>query len=172
MIKSVLCTFMVFMCFVISAQVHLIELRTNLDKVQSNKEYAIKLYNELQSSALTTVEMGYLGVIESMLATHTNDPMKKISYFNAGKNNLENSILKLPNNTELRYLRLMLQLNIPSVLGYSKNIETDRSFIIKTIAHQKNELGKEQYLRMVTTLIENGDCSNAEQIQLQKLTRE
>lgn len=172
MMKRILSISMVFMCFVSYAQLHLVELRTNLDKVQYNKDYALKLYKDLQSSSLTTIEMGYLGVIESMLATHTNDPIKKISYFNAGKSNLENSILKLPNNTELRYLRLMLQLNVPSILGYSKNIEDDRSFIVKTIASQQNELGKEQYLRIVTTLIENGDCSNTEQIQLQKLKRE
>ena len=172
MMKRILSISMVFMCFVSYAQLHLVELRASLDKVQSNKEYAFKLYNTLQSSSLTTVKSGYFGVIQSMLATHTNDPMKKISYFNAGKNSLEKSIVKLPNNTELRYLRLMLQLNVPSILGYSKNIEGDRSFIVKTIASQQNELGKEQYQRIVTTLIENGDCSSTELAQLQKLKRE
>jgi hypothetical protein len=162
----------VFFYFACHAQVHLNELRTSLLNVQSNKEYAFKLYNTLQSSSLTTVETGYLGLVESILATHTNDPIKKISYFNAGKSYLENSILKLPNNTELRYLRLILQLNVPKIMGYTKNIETDRSFIIKTIASQKNELGNEQYHRIIDILIKDGDCSNTERTQLQKLNRE
>jgi hypothetical protein len=162
----------VFFCLTCHAQVHLNELRTSLVNVQSNKEYAFNLYNTLQSSILTTVETGYLGLVESMLATHTNDPMKKISYFNAGRSYLENSILKLPNNTELRYLRLILQLNVPAIMGYSKNIETDRSFIIKTISSQKNELGNEQYHRIIDILIKNGDCSSTELTQLQKLKRE
>ena len=154
------------------AQSYLSELRTSLDKIQSDKEYAFNMYKTLSKSSLNNLEKGYYGVVESLLANHTFDPMKKISYFNSGKSKLENAIIQLPSNTELRYLRLMLQLNVPSLLGYSSNIDTDRTYIIKNIAFQKNELGDSQYQRIIENLIFNGKCTENQITQLQKLKSE
>lgn len=165
-----------FYCAILSIQVYaqtcLSELRLSLDKVQINQEYAFTLYDKLQKESLTGIEIGYYGVVESILATHTYDPVKKISYFNAGKNKLEKAIQHLPHNTELRYLRLMMQLNAPTILGYTSNIEMDRNYIIATIEVQKNELGTMQYQRMLDNLILKGKCSESQIIQLQKLKSE
>lgn len=45
-------------------------------------------------------------------------------------------------NVELRYLRLIIQLNVPSLLGYSDKIEIDKNQIILNIENQKESLGQ------------------------------
>lgn len=67
------------------------------------------------------------------MANHVFNPVTKLRYFNNGKSILENAIAKAPANTELRYLRLTIQLNAPSFLGYNKMIEADKMFLQKNV---------------------------------------
>ena len=63
----------------------------------------------------------------------------KYSYFNKGKKLLEDAIKKEPNNIEIRLMRLISQEKTPSFLGYNKNIEADRNFIIKNYKNSDDE---------------------------------
>ena len=53
----------------------------------------------------------------------------KWGLFKTGRNKLENAITKENNNAELRFLRLMIQENIPGILGYKKHLEEDNKLI-------------------------------------------
>jgi hypothetical protein len=53
-----------------------------------------------------------------------------LSAFNEGKSLLEKSIEKNPWNAELRFIRLTLQCQSPSFLGYRSNIVSDCQLII------------------------------------------
>ncbi|MBC7451291.1 MAG: hypothetical protein H7259_07355 [Cytophagales bacterium] len=153
------------------AQSSLPELRTCLEKVKEDKAYAFSLYNKLKDSPGSYLEQGYVGMVESMLAEHTSNPMKKLSYFNEGKSKLEKAIAALPLDVELRYLRLMLQLNVPSLLGYSGNISSDRAYIVQHIASRKEDLGEIQYANIIETMLRKGECTSVQKIQLQQLQR-
>ena len=67
------------------------------------------------------------------------NPLNKYSYFNKGKKLLEDAIKKEPNNIEIRLMRLISQEKTPSFLGYNKNIESDRNFIIKNYKNSDDE---------------------------------
>ena len=67
-------------------------------------------------------------------AEYTAWPFKKLSYFKEGKQMLEVFIKSHPNNIEGRYVRLITQVNIPSFLNYSDDMETDYNFINEHIA--------------------------------------
>jgi len=58
--------------------------------------------------------------------------MTKISYFNEGKNEIEQQINAHPELVELKFIRLMVQLNAPSFLGYSENIDKDFYTVVKS----------------------------------------
>lgn len=75
------------------------------------------------------VLMGYHGVARTLLAKYSINPVTKLNHFNKGKKILESALVASPNNIELRYLRLTLQENVPSLLGYSDMIEKDRAFL-------------------------------------------
>jgi hypothetical protein len=57
---------------------------------------------------------------------------EKISLFRSGRQKLESCIKANIQNTELHFLRLMIQENVPSILNYKGDIEKDKSIIINT----------------------------------------
>ncbi len=73
---------------------------------------------------------GYIGASYMIEAKHAFNPANKLSYFNNGKNILENAIKNDPGNIELKFLRICIQSNAPSLLGYNMHIETDKKFIL------------------------------------------
>ncbi len=56
---------------------------------------------------------------------------QKYTLFKDGSKAMEAAIKAQPNNPELRFLRLMIQEQAPSLLGYSSNIEEDSKMVIK-----------------------------------------
>ena len=68
-------------------------------------------------------------------AEYVSSPLKKLKYFKQGKAMLEKHITEHPNDLEARYVRILVQKNVPSILGYSNNIPSDTRFIKSRIAN-------------------------------------
>ncbi|WP_428742574.1 hypothetical protein [Tenacibaculum sp.] len=60
-------------------------------------------------------------------------PWSKLKVFNTGKKQLEELILIHPDNVHLRYVRLVIQENTPSFLGYKSSIKEDKRFLKKVL---------------------------------------
>ncbi len=56
-------------------------------------------------------------------------PNRKLHYFKKGREKLEAFIEENPECIEARYLRVMVQANVPVFLGYSQAIDTDIAYI-------------------------------------------
>lgn len=67
------------------------------------------------------------------MAKHYLNPISKLKTFNNGKKILESAIEKDKLNPELKFLRLSIQENSPSFLGYHNNIKEDKLFLIKCL---------------------------------------
>ena len=65
--------------------------------------------------------------------------VEKYESFTKGKKQLESIIKKYPDNIELHFLRLTIQDNLPSFLGYDDNISEDKNFIKTKIKEVKND---------------------------------
>lgn len=94
---------------------------------------------------------GYHGIAKTLLGKHAFNPVNKVSYFNKGKRILEAALSVAPDNVELRYLRLTLQENVPSLLGYSDKITEDRAFIRSRLP----ALEDKQLSKMITDYLAN-----------------
>lgn len=75
------------------------------------------------------VMRGYHGAARTLLAKYSINPITKMNHFNKGKKILESALAVAPDNIELRYLRLTIQENVPSILGYSDMIGKDRAYL-------------------------------------------
>lgn len=73
--------------------------------------------------------LGYLGAYQTAYANHVFSPFSKLKTFKQGKSNIQAAISKDKNDVELRYIRLSIQKNAPSFLGYNDNINEDVNFI-------------------------------------------
>lgn len=122
---------MPIMCFMASFDVGILdEVRANYNRFLSDKELCGKMILELEETKNhSATHLGYLGGLQTIWANHVFSPVNKLNTFNKGKKNIEQAIKKEPNNVELRFIRLSVQKNAPSFLGYQSNIKEDIDFI-------------------------------------------
>lgn len=111
-------------------------VRANYNKLVSDKELCEKIIAELtETKNNSATHMAYLGGLQTIWANHVFSPISKLNTFKEGKKNIEQAIKKEPENVELRFIRLSVQKNAPSFLGYKSNINEDTEFI-KENRHQ------------------------------------
>lgn len=83
------------------------------------------------------VSIAYKGMCQTMMAQHVFLPTAKLDYFNQGTRTIEEAILLDEKNAELRYIRLLVQLNAPWFLGYNKNVSEDMEVFLKAVESDK-----------------------------------
>ncbi len=121
------------MCLLTSAETtNLDVIRANYNKVVSDKKMCKEIISELQKTKNNSAtHLAYLGGLQTIWANHVFNPISKLNTFKEGKKNIEQAIKNEPDNAELRYIRLSVQKNAPSFLGYKSNIKNDTKFIKK-----------------------------------------
>ncbi|MBC7913719.1 MAG: hypothetical protein H7Y07_06310 [Pyrinomonadaceae bacterium] len=116
----------------------LVQIRKQYYAALTNQKAADKLYKELKSKTVAQpIIMAYFGSVQALRAKHAFNPYNKVSYLKSGLKTLDASVSKSPENLEIRYLRFTLEYYIPSFLGYSKHLETDRKKIIELSKQKK-----------------------------------
>jgi hypothetical protein len=101
-------------------------LRTLFHKVTNENDLdSILSYQTDKSSFIANA---YFGAALAMKAQYPFLPTKKLSYFSDGKNLIEKSINE-KQVIENTYLRLLIQLNSPKILGYYDDIQKDIDYI-------------------------------------------
>lgn len=106
-------------------------LRENYGKSISNNELCRTLIEDLKSKKSNSIYLAYLGGLQAIWANHTINPISKLQTFNKGKNNLEKAVKMMPDDIEIRFIRLSVQRNAPRFLGYYPQIKEDEEFIRK-----------------------------------------
>lgn len=104
-------------------------IRANYAKAISNKKLCKAMIEELSVKTGNPVHLAYLGAFKVIWAKHIINPIAKFSTFNKGKKDIESAVKEAHNNVEIRFIRLSIQKNCPSFLGYNKDIEQDKEFI-------------------------------------------
>lgn len=125
------------------------------------------LFNKISlSKNPEPILIGYKGALIASKARFTINPFRKLSFCKSGLDEISVAIKNAPHDIELRYLRLLIQTNIPAFLGMSTNLVEDKivilSFInVETDGHLKN---------MVTNfLMSSGLCTEKEKLNLATL---
>jgi len=98
----------------------------------------------------------YQAASTCMMAEYVFSPIKKLKFFNQGKNSLE-SLIDERKTVENVYLRLLIQLNIPRLLNYYKNIEEDVAYLEAELPAAKIDVDyKYTMIRNLVTLTKKG----------------
>ncbi|WP_432712041.1 hypothetical protein [Pedobacter sp.] len=118
----------------------LIKIRNLLVQAAESKAATQQLQETLSHYESTIpVIKGYTGVSIMVEAKHMFNPMGRWNKFKKGRAMVEEAISKDAANFELRYLRFAVQTNVPAVLGYSKDIETDKKILMNGIQGLKDQ---------------------------------
>ncbi|BDS13985.1 hypothetical protein [Aureispira anguillae] len=86
-----------------------------------------------QKKSSTTIN-AYKGGLMMKRSDFLKSAAQKIEIFKKGHQLLELAITKSPQNAEYRFIRLAIQEHAPKILKYNKNIEEDKSLIIKSFS--------------------------------------
>ena len=118
--------------FMGKSSANLVAYRKMMDAAVESSVVAEKIYGEFKAFDETgqSVLVGYRGISEMLMCKHVFNPVKKIAYFRRGKAFLENAIKSSPGEPELIFLRYTTQVNLPSIMNYSANLDDDKGILI------------------------------------------
>lgn len=134
--KRFLTIMLFFYCMASPAQeLPMEEIRALYVRAAVEKKACEKLIDRLDSVKVETNPLlfGYRGSATMMMAEHKGNPFTKLSYFNKGKNMLNEAIEADKDNMELRFLRFAAQTNAPAMLGYRGQTEEDKKRILEAL---------------------------------------
>ncbi len=155
-----LCILLFLQNFIVSAQkTERLSLRNAFQECVS-KEKTESLYKHINDTKSTEIiSIGYKGAVMAMRAKFSANPFKKYSYCKDGLNILTKAINQAPEDLELRYLRIIIESNIPSFLGMNGNLNEDKNVIIARIDQEKDL----QLKRIIADFLLKGDiCTDKE----------
>lgn len=102
----------------------------------SNKQEELIFINKYKNSKNIDV-LAYVVSLKMKQAEYKIFPWSKLKIFNKEKKNIEALIKKYPKNIHLRYMRLVIQENLPKILNYNSSIKEDKIFL-KNMIKQKD----------------------------------
>ncbi len=130
--KAIIILAITFGLSFVSKPISLDEIRANYQNTITDEALCKTMIDELNKTKhISPVILAYLGGIQTIRANHVLSPVSKWNTFKNGKQNIETAYKLDPNNVEIRFIRLSVQKNVPSFLGYHSNIKEDEAFIIR-----------------------------------------
>lgn len=118
----------------------------SLDNKQDEERY-IELYKNSCKNAYA-----YIIALEMKKAEYTILPWKKFTIFHTYKRQLDQLISTYPKNIHYRYVRLILQEQTPTFLGYNKHIEEDKNFLLYKMQQTDSTDYMDAYIKQHTSL--------------------
>ncbi|MBS1594768.1 MAG: hypothetical protein JST90_10595 [Bacteroidetes bacterium] len=117
-------------------------------------------------SGRTASEECYLGMCDALQISYISGMWSKLKMLDRSRMHIGKAIAVAPQDAELRFLRFMLEHNIPSFLGMSGHIREDVAFVMEhnTFLDEDAEMKK----MAIEYLISSKRCSASQTALLQK----
>ncbi len=155
----------VFSLIFSSVESPLEQMRNQFPYIESLEEANVfieELKNDTSPEAV-----GYTAAMILMKSRYVKGPFSKLKYFKKGKKILDATISENPLNIEIRYLRFLMQKQIPNFLGYNKNIEEDFEVISNKLLN--SSLTNNFKIKMLNTMLLVDDLSEIKRIKINKI---
>jgi hypothetical protein len=78
---------------------------------------------------LSTYEECYLGICQAIKIQYMSGMWSKYKMLDKSRDNIHKAVCRAPQDAEIRFIRFMLEHNIPAFLGMSGDIHSDLTFI-------------------------------------------
>ena len=156
--RALLSFLMVWSTSVVAQDQLLATIRQNIGEVFKTDSVCRRMHTEFEKIDVSknNLLLGYKGAIELGMGRHDPNVFKKMSWFNDGKEHLEKSIANDPQNLELRFLRLTIQTNMPSFLGYGESKQTDKVFVLQNLEKAHSEDFKKRVRNFIKQAEQDG----------------
>ena len=144
------------------------EVRKQFPEI-STEEQADAFIEELKNDDSAEAK-GYTAAMVFMKSRFVTFPFTKLKYFKKGKTILDETIIESPSNIEIRYIRFLMQKQIPDFLGYNDNIKEDFNVIVDGI--KMSNLQSEMKSEIVKNMLLTKELTKEEKTTLNQLLSE
>ena len=139
-----------------------------------NKTYALEKYiiNKYSDNyaEYSPVILAYYGAIQTLKAKHAFNPVSKLSHLISGLNRLEEAVAGSPDNLEIRFMRFSILDHVPTILGYSREMEADKDKICVLLLQKDfSSLGRKIQEGMAEYMLASDRLTDDEKRQVQDL---
>lgn len=147
-----------------------VDLCRNIYFSEPSEEQALllqKTASEIKGNE--ALKLAYLGSSEAMLAEYGYNPFSKFNMFKRGTEQIEKAVILAPENAEIRFLRLGVQTNAPSFLGYNTNQNEDVGMILKGLTIGAFQKDSSFRTKVINYLANKAPLSEQQQEQISAL---
>jgi len=116
-----------------------------------NKDDELKFIEKYGKNTKTNIK-AYVISLEMKQAEYKRLPWQKLKIFNEGKHKLEKLIEENNKNADLRYVRLVIQEQLPKILNYNSSIKNDKQFLSELLKVKDSTDYLDLYIKKYTTL--------------------
>lgn len=109
--------------------------------------------------------LAYQGALEAIMTKTTWNLFKKMSYLNKSEASFNKAIEMAPYDIEIRYMRLAVQFEIPSYLGFSDDMEDDKEFILNNMNNLSAETIPPTLKKQIIDFMHRCEMFTVQQIQ-------
>lgn len=110
--------------------------------------------------------LAYKGAARASMANLSINPATKYNRFKEGRNMIENAVSAEPQNAEVRFVRMSVQLSTPAFLGYQSDISADRSLIITKMQASPALFGDADFQRKVLIFLRDRSRPGLKELSL------
>ncbi len=141
----------------------LIEIRQNLSEAFQERSVSDRLFAKVKAiEEAEPLLWGYIGAVYFTRAKHVSI-FNKMGAFRKGKKYLEKALEEAPDELELHFLRMTIQINLPGFLGYNDHIDEDKKFVLDHF-----ETAKPKLRSRIANYVEQSEDFSAEEKALIK----
>ena len=166
--------FLIFVCLIYTLLVHAngsIELAR---KEFKKAVYSAKVNNEVYQVLVSDkkqdpLTQAYVAYFTALKARHVVNPYEKMRFVRSFDQAIKKAVALAPNNLEIRFLRFSVQEQLPTFLGYSKEIEVDKKMILQQIQLQREDVPANFKKDMIAVLLNSKTLSTAEKKIIEKI---
>ena len=136
-------------------------LRNELFYTAFDERSSLAYYEKIKGIPQKTPLLeAYEGAAIALQAHYVWSPVSKLGYIRRSNEKLATAIAKDQQNVEMRFLRFYIQNQVPTYLGFSKNLKEDKQAILDNLAdYDIRSFGEDILAYIYQYMQEVGDCS-------------
>ncbi|MBK6444044.1 MAG: hypothetical protein IPF81_01625 [Bacteroidetes bacterium] len=123
------------------------------------------LLDNLSGTLSDPVLIAYRAATEALMGKFSYLPWNKYSWCKQSMTTFREAVAADPGNIEIRYLRIAIQINLPSILNMSGDIVEDKKNILQNLDKSNNPA---QQNKIASFLLNNVACTDTEKFVLKK----
>lgn len=156
-----------------AVELSLPELRTLYLAAVESREKSEQFLNYMHSINHDDALMhAYYASALALVSKHASGPIEKMKYLKLADKAFEESVIKNPNDAEVRFLRFSVQFNLPKFLGYSDDMDADIIAMLQNINNTRSILDHPGWLAVIADyMINSGQCSDEQSAQFKALLK-